>query len=387
MGTDCPPHQDGSVGAIPRGQHASAHHGAPSSPQVALSQYLEGEACAAKLLPMAGQLNAQFAVRGLTLRVACLNNAAIVRLQEKDWGAAAALCTRALDLALDLEPPDAISRAKALFRRALALTKLGDAPQALRDVREAHRLAPRDGEVLGALRLLELGAEMASRRGAEADEIGSRHGEADEIGSRRGEADEMYCAFTALANPMAASDAAGLGQWAPDTAPEPDTAPVSDTAPVPPAEREVISANRSARAVKSSASSESSEESSASSSGVVADAPAPMATAPMATASTAAPAAASVAAAAPSATPSAAAVATPAAAAAAAPTPAAAAAPTLKTAPSLNTAPTPTAAGVPKTAHDAPKTARRTIKVAWARRWLEVRLVGLACHAGHGECV
>ncbi|KOO31479.1 hypothetical protein Ctob_013561, partial [Chrysochromulina tobinii] len=55
------------------------------------------------------------------------------------------------------------------------------------------------------------------------------------------------------------------------------------------------------------------------------------------------------------------------------------------TAPSLNTAPTPTAAGVPKTAHDAPKTARRTIKVAWARRWLEARLVGLACHAGHGE--
>jgi hypothetical protein len=80
-------------------------------------------------------------------------------------------------------------------------------------------------------------------------------------------------------------------------------------------------------------------------------------------------------------------VATPTAAAAAAPTPAAAAAPTLKTAPSLKTAPTPTAAGVPKTAHDAPKTARRTIKVAWARRWLEARLVGLACHAGHGECV
>jgi len=53
----------------------------------------------------------------------------------------------------------------------------------------------------------------------------------------------------------------------------------------------------------------------------------------------------------------------------------------------LKTAPTPTAAGVPKTAHDAPKTARRTIKVAWARRWLEARLVGLACHAGHGECV
>ena len=346
---------------------------------MALSQYLEGEACAARLLPMAGQLNAQFAVRGLSLRVACLNNAAIVRLQEKDWGAAAALCTRALDL----EPPDAISRAKALFRRALARTKLGDAPQALRDVREAHRLAPRDGEVLGALRLLELGAEMASRRGEEADEIGSR----------RGEADEMYCAFTALADPMAASDAAGLGQWAPDTAPVPDTAPapgtapVSDTAPVPPAEREVISANRSARAVKSSASSKSSEESSESSSGVVADAPAPMATAPMATASTAAPAAASVAAAAPSAEAPAAAVATPTAAAAAAPTPAAAAAPTLKTAPSLKTAPTPTAAGVPKTAHDAPKTARRTIKVAWARRWLEARLVGLACHAGHGECV
>jgi hypothetical protein len=109
-------------------------------------------------------------------------------------------------------------------------------------VREAHRLAPRDGEVLGALRLLELGAEMASRRGEEADEIGSRRGEADEIGSRRGEAHEMYCAFTALANPMAASDAAGLGQWAPDTAPAPNTAPGSDTAPVPPAEREVISA-------------------------------------------------------------------------------------------------------------------------------------------------
>ena len=140
----------GGVVAVPRGRglHASAHHGAPPSPQVALSQYLEGEACAAKLLPMAGLLNAQFAARGLSLRVACLNNAAIVRLQEKDWGAAAALCTRALDLG----PPDAISRAKALFRRALALAKLGNAPQALRDVREAHRLAPRDGEVLACKR-------------------------------------------------------------------------------------------------------------------------------------------------------------------------------------------------------------------------------------------
>ena len=319
---------------------------APRLPQqVALEQYLEGEACAAKLLPMAGLLNAQFADRGRSLRVACLNNAAIVRLKMMDWGAAAALCTRALDLALDLVPPDAISRAKALFRRALALTKLGDAPLALRDLREAHRLAPRDREVLGALRLVEFGAEMESRRGPEADEIGSRRGEADEIGSRRGEADEigsrrgetveMHSAFTALANPMAASDAGGLGA-------------VSGAGGLG-----AVSGTRGLGAVSGAG-------------GLAQWADA----APMAATLTAAP---SAAAAAPSAA---------AAAVAAAPSAAPSAAVAAAAATMLKTAPIPTAAGLP--VHDVPKTARRTIKFAWARRWLEARLVGLACHAGHG---
>ena len=319
---------------------------APRLPQqVALEQYLEGEACAAKLLPMAGLLNAQFADRGRSLRVACLNNAAIVRLKMMDWGAAAALCTRALDLALDLVPPDAISRAKALFRRALALTKLGHAPLALRDLREAHRLAPRDREVLGALRLVEFGAEMESRRGPEADEIGSRRGEADEIGSRRGEADEigsrrgetveMHSAFTALANPMAASDAGGLGA-------------VSGAGGLG-----AVSGTRGLGAVSGAG-------------GLAQWADA----APMAATLTAAP---SAAAAAPSAA---------AAAVAAAPSAAPSAAVAAAAATMLKTAPIPTAAGLP--VHDVPKTARRTIKFAWARRWLEARLVGLACHAGHG---
>ena len=300
-----------------------------------MEQYLEGEACAAKLLPMAGLLNAQFADRGRSLRVACLNNAAIVRLKMMDWGAAAALCTRALDLALDLVPPDAISRAKALFRRALALTKLGNAPLALRDLREAHRLAPRDREVLGALRLVEFGAEMESRRGPEADEIGSRRGEADEIGSRRGETVEMHSAFTALANPMAASDAGGLGA-------------VSGAGGLG-----AVSGTRGLGAVSGAG-------------GLAQWADA----APMAATLTAAP---SAAAAAPSAA---------AAAVAAAPSAAPSAAVAAAAATMLKTAPIPTAAGLP--VHDVPKTARRTIKFAWARRWLEARLVGLACHAGHG---
>ena len=303
---------------------------APRLPQqVALEQYLEGEACAAKLLPMAGLLNAQFADRGRSLRVACLNNAAIVRLKMMDWGAAAALCTRALDLALDLVPPDAISRAKALFRRALALTKLGDAPLALRDLREAHRLAPRDREVLGALRLVEFGAEMESRRGPEADEIGSR----------RGETVEMHSAFTALANPMAASDAGGLGA-------------VSGAGGLG-----AVSGTRGLGAVSGAG-------------GLAQWADA----APMAATLTAAPSAAAAA-------PSAAAAAV-AAAPSAAPSAAAAAVAAAAAATMLKTAPIPTAAGLP--VHDVPKTARRTIKFAWARRWLEARLVGLACHAGHG---
>ena len=319
-----------------------------------MEQYLEGEACAAKLLPMAGLLNAQFADRGRSLRVACLNNAAIVRLKMMDWGAAAALCTRALDLALDLVPPDAISRAKALFRRALALTKLltklGDAPLALRDLREAHRLAPRDREVLGALRLVEFGAEMESRRLVEfGAEMESRRGpEADEIGSRRGETVEMHSAFTALANPMAASDAGGLGA-------------VSGAGGLG-----AVSGARGLGAVSGAgglgAVSGTRGLGAVSGAGGLAqwaDA------APMAATSTAAPSAAAVAAA-PSAAPSAAAAAV-----------AAAAAATM-----LKTAPIPTAAGLP--VHDVPKTARRTIKFAWARRWLEARLVGLACHAGHG---
>ena len=57
-----------------------------------------GDTCAAKLGEM-WQLNRQFAARGATLRIALLNNAAIVRLKQQEWDAAAVLCARALHVA------------------------------------------------------------------------------------------------------------------------------------------------------------------------------------------------------------------------------------------------------------------------------------------------
>ena len=64
---------------------------------VAVEQYLLGEECAAKLDGV-WYLNGAFCARGPPLRLACLNNAALARLKQKEWEKAAELCVRALAL-------------------------------------------------------------------------------------------------------------------------------------------------------------------------------------------------------------------------------------------------------------------------------------------------
>ena len=139
---------------------------------VAIEQYLEGEKCAAKLADMPS-LNRAFAGRGAPLRVACLNNASLVRLKQQEWEAAALLCERTL--ALDPEEP--LARAKALFRLAVGRAKLGDEDAACEALQTAHALVPTDSEIEGMLTVLRWGGERRRARAraaadaSEADEL------------------------------------------------------------------------------------------------------------------------------------------------------------------------------------------------------------------------
>ena len=177
---------------------------------VAIEQYLEGEKCAAKLEGM-WQLNEAFKSRAPPLRIACLNNAALTRLKQKEWEKAAALCERVLAL----EPSDPIARAKTLFRYAVGKAKLGEEGAARDALLWAHKLVPDDSEVEGMLRVLE---EAARRRRAR------EHQQAEDA-----EADAMDAALAAMVDPKQPSDVSGYAALA-SRPPAAATAAAAETA-------------------------------------------------------------------------------------------------------------------------------------------------------------
>lgn len=178
--------------------------------EVAVQQYTHGDESAAKLAAM-WQLNSAFAARGPLLRVACLNNAAIVHLKQKDWEAAAAVCTRALRLS---PTSDALGRAKSHFRYALAQAKLGAVGAAIASLHLARELVPSDREVVGMLRVLEMGEQRRLEREYEAREDGEAMALEEELKAAGGLA-AARAAYGAMLDPAAPSDVSHVGVWAP----------------------------------------------------------------------------------------------------------------------------------------------------------------------------
>ena len=227
---------------------------------VAVEQYLLGEECAAKLDGV-WYLNGAFCARGPPLRLACLNNAALARLKQKEWEKAAELCVRALALegvarrsggdetvaAAEVVQRYRLPRAKSYFRLAVARAKLGDVDLAREALLSAHDLVPTDEEVVGMLRVLEWGEEQRRRQAATAEDVADALAlEASLRGSpmppltgqprRRADgspqrvqpmpaplknldvaaAERARAAYGAILNPRAESDASGFGAWAPE---------------------------------------------------------------------------------------------------------------------------------------------------------------------------
>ena len=77
------------------------------------------------------------------LHISCLLNAAQCSLKLRDWGEAAALCKKTLDLPGLPDGP----KTKALFRRGTANIQLAEFAQARADLLEACRLDPKSKEV------------------------------------------------------------------------------------------------------------------------------------------------------------------------------------------------------------------------------------------------
>ena len=217
---------------------------------VAVEQYLHGELAAAKVDSM-WYLNHAFRARSAPLRVACLNNAAIVRLKEKDWRGAAELCQRAVELsqrkskevvalALGVDEPQDFLRmrlgvrpevgplltAKAHFRHALACAKLGEVASARSALLAAHALAPNDTEIVGMLQVLEWGearraaSQLAEVEVNEVDEMEAvlrapAPAVAGPAISRAAEAARATAAYVALTDPYTEMDTSTFCRLAP----------------------------------------------------------------------------------------------------------------------------------------------------------------------------
>ena len=347
---------------------------------VAVEQYLCGEQSAAKLVTLTS-LNAAFQARAPPLRLACLNNAALVRLKKMEWQEAADLCYRALALpgvglgggggGVCERTADDVFRlplAKTHFRLAIAQAKLGDADLAREALLTAHHLVPSDMEVVGMLRVLEWGAERQARaREEEADAAEADALEAEAAlhgappmppvkGGRRppagaastvaeplrdlGAADaaRAQAAFGALMDPKRDSDAASFGAWAPpaDADAAADAADASsDATPAAPETKGAASEARDAKRQKEPEKAKVEEKA------------ATARTAVAATAGSSEGASGDAA-------------------------PAAPAAPTASAAP---------------TALAAPAAPRRTPRFGWCRDWLRTQLVGLTVRDDDGNSV
>ena len=207
---------------------------------VAAEQYLAGEAVCAKLSTM-WSLNSAFLRRGVELRVACLNNAAIVRLKQQEWAQAAHVCEQALALG----PPTPLAAGKAHFRLALARAKQSEVGTAIRELRHARALVPGDREIEGMLRVLSWGEERRGQRAQEEREAADvaaheaelrarglepelareiQAGLGVEVGGRRlgprlepargAEEARARAAFSQMTDPHSASDASDFRSWA-----------------------------------------------------------------------------------------------------------------------------------------------------------------------------
>ncbi len=183
----------------------------------AVEQYTQGESCAAKLASMR-HLNGAFAARGAELRLACLNNAALVQLKRREWRRAVGLCDAALAIAPTAGAASAaLAAAKAHFRKAVGLAKLGEAAAAIECLREANSLAPDDAQVVGMLRVLRWGEErrrMAEQRIEEEAEEAGAAGAARLSGLDASEAAEAGALYGSMIDPGRASEPAAFGQWA-----------------------------------------------------------------------------------------------------------------------------------------------------------------------------
>jgi hypothetical protein len=181
---------------------------------MSVSQYDLGATSASELRAMGWKLNARALRLGRELQAACRNNAAIVLLKQKEWDKAEEACSQALySLGADGEP---LSRAKALYRRAVARLKQGQMTTARADLRAAHALQPTDREVEGLLLLL-LHGEERRREGVRRTE---EEAEVEQTEAALAAAARRAEALRAALDPSQVAAAALFGQFAPAEAAE-----------------------------------------------------------------------------------------------------------------------------------------------------------------------
>ncbi len=118
----------------------------------------DGAASAAKLGPRTW-LNGTAHRQAEALEGACLNNRALVRLRREDWRGTAEDATHVCAL----PGVNDVVRAKALYRKAAALYRIGQGQQAASDLLEAQQLMPGNGEIRAMLRLVRHGEDWRSR--------------------------------------------------------------------------------------------------------------------------------------------------------------------------------------------------------------------------------
>ena len=123
-----------------------------------------------------------------------------------------------------MAPRWAVPHAKACFRRAVALAKLGKPAAAIGELLCAQRLLPEDREIVGMLRVLHWGEER--RWHAEQPGFVSHvaRNAAAEAERSVGASVEARAAFEVLRDPTVANDEADVSRWAVDEDDHPDQA-------------------------------------------------------------------------------------------------------------------------------------------------------------------
>lgn len=99
------------------------------------------------------------------IRFTLNNNAALMNMKTKSWADCARNASAALAVASAVAPAD---KAKALFRRGLASINLKDEEAAIKDLEEAHKLAPDSDQVAAELKAVKAkaSARLAKEKAA-----------------------------------------------------------------------------------------------------------------------------------------------------------------------------------------------------------------------------